>query len=191
MLAGRRPRIRRPVTATRSPSCCWPTSTAWARTATSCSGSTASGGRSRALTLEGQLALDDLQYENTGGDDPLSQPLGLHRWRRSARSAAALGWRAFYTQASSLAFRTLRSVRELHRRRRGTRPQLRRHGPALRHGQRAGAATRWLLTPELTAAAPGRGRDQRPLPRHPGGGRRRSRSSSSAWWSAPGGRRWA
>jgi hypothetical protein len=57
-------------------------------------------------TLQVQLGIDDLQYENTGG--PGRYP---NRWALTVTGfgplGRTLGWRAFYTQASSLAFRTL------------------------------------------------------------------------------------
>ncbi|MEP6688300.1 MAG: hypothetical protein ABJC36_08115 [Gemmatimonadales bacterium] len=56
--------------------------------------------------LEAQLAIDDLQYENTSGADRYP-----NRWALTVSAFGPLGrtlaWRALYTQASSLAFRTL------------------------------------------------------------------------------------
>ena len=56
-------------------------------------------------TLEVQLGLDDLQYENTTGATRYP-----NRWALTVSGFGPLGrtlaWRAFYTQASSLAFRT-------------------------------------------------------------------------------------
>ena len=82
----------------------------------------------------------------------------------SARWAAHLGWRAFYTQASSLAFRTLDPFESFTDAGVGTRPQLRRHGPAHAHGSACRAATRWLLTPELTLLRQGEGEINDPFP---------------------------
>ena len=70
-------------------------------------GSTPTGGRLAGLTLEAQLGLDDLQYEQTPDRRPLSQSLGVHRRRLRPAGPKSLGWRALYTQASSLAFRTM------------------------------------------------------------------------------------
>jgi len=60
----------------------------------------------RGVTLQTQLALDDLQYKNTSGPDryPNRWALTLSAFGPLGRT---LGWRALYTQASSLAFRTL------------------------------------------------------------------------------------
>jgi hypothetical protein len=57
-------------------------------------------------TLQAQIGIDDLQYENTSGDTRYPD-----RWALTVAGFGPLGrslaWRAFYTQASSLAFRTL------------------------------------------------------------------------------------
>ena len=60
----------------------------------------------RRATLQAQLGIDDLQYENTAGATRYPD-----RWALTVAGFGPLGrtlaWRAFYTQASSLAFRTL------------------------------------------------------------------------------------
>jgi hypothetical protein len=60
---------------------------------------------SHGLTLQGQLALDDLTYKDRG-----SSTRNPDRWAFTLMGLGPLGprasWRAFYTQASSLAFRT-------------------------------------------------------------------------------------
>jgi hypothetical protein len=57
-------------------------------------------------TLQAQIGIDDLQYENISGDTRYPD-----RWALTVAGFGPLGrslaWRAFYTQASSLAFRTL------------------------------------------------------------------------------------
>ena len=60
----------------------------------------------RRVTLQAQLGIDDLQYEQTSGADryPNRWALTLAAFGPLGRT---LGWRGFYTQASSLAFRTL------------------------------------------------------------------------------------
>lgn len=59
----------------------------------------------RRATLEAQLAIDDFQYQNRGDSGRLPD-----RWALTVAGSGPLGrilsWRAFYTQASSLAFRT-------------------------------------------------------------------------------------
>jgi hypothetical protein len=60
---------------------------------------------SRAVTLQGQFALDDLTYKDR--DSPTRNP---DRWAFTLMGFGPLGrrnsWRVYYTQASSLAFRT-------------------------------------------------------------------------------------
>lgn len=59
----------------------------------------------RGLTIQGQFALDDLTYQDRGS--PTRNP---DRWAFTIMAFGPLGsrhaWQAFYTQASSLAFRT-------------------------------------------------------------------------------------
>ncbi|MFL5402933.1 MAG: hypothetical protein ACJ8BF_08965 [Gemmatimonadales bacterium] len=59
----------------------------------------------RRATIQAQLAVDDFQYQNRGGPGRLPD-----RWALTLAAfgplGPTLGWRAFYTQASSLAFRT-------------------------------------------------------------------------------------
>ena len=123
----------------------------------------ASAGRA---TLEAQLALDDLQYENTSGATRYP-----NRWALTVAGfgplGRALGWRAFYTQASSLAFRTLDPFENFTDAGVGHRPQLRRHGPAHRSRSACRAAPRWLLTPELTLLRQGEGEINDPFPATP------------------------
>ncbi|HEU5039977.1 MAG TPA: hypothetical protein VFT84_04090, partial [Gemmatimonadales bacterium] len=113
-------------------------------------------------SLEAQLALDDLQYENTAGPDRYP-----NRWALTLAAGgplgARLGWRAFYTQASSLAFRTLNPFENFTTsgvglgRNFADQDQL-----TLRVGVPGG--TRWLLTPELTLLRQGEGRITDPFP---------------------------
>ena len=66
----------------------------------------------KGTTLEAQVGLDDLQYENTSGEDRYP-----NRWAFTFAAFGPMGsglsWRAFYTQASSLAFRTLNPYENL------------------------------------------------------------------------------
>jgi hypothetical protein len=59
----------------------------------------------RRTTFEAQLAIDDFQYQNRSDSGRLPD-----RWALTVAGSGPLGgrlgWRAFYTQASSLAFRT-------------------------------------------------------------------------------------
>ena len=60
----------------------------------------------KGTTIEAQVGLDDLQYEDTSGEDRYP-----NRWAFTVAAFGPVGsrlsWRAFYTQASSLAFRTI------------------------------------------------------------------------------------
>jgi hypothetical protein len=116
-------------------------------------------------TIQAQLGIDDLQYENpTGGD---RYP---NRWALTLAAFGPLGetldWRALYTQASSLAFRTLDPFENLTDggvglgRNFDDMDQL-----TLTVGVPRG--TRWLLTPELTLLRQGEGRINDPFPATP------------------------
>ncbi len=116
----------------------------------------------RALTLEGQLAIDDLQYENTGGAGRYPS-----RWAFTVAGSGPLGrrlgWRAFYTQASSLAFRTLSPFESFTDAGVG----LGRNFDDMDQATVTAtlpAGTRWLLTPEVTLLRQGEGRLTDPFP---------------------------
>ena len=116
-------------------------------------------------TIEAQLAIDDLQYKNRGG--PTRYP---DRWALSLAASgpigSALGWRAAYTQASSLAFRTLDPFENLTERGVG----LGRNFADM--DQLSVALTlpvlhRWLVSPDLTFQRQGEGRITDPFPASP------------------------
>ena len=117
------------ATATRSPCSSSPTSTGSAPTGTCCSASTDATASARRTTVEAQVGIDDLQYENPTGADRYP-----NRWAltlaalRAARPAPQLA-RALHPGVESR-LPHAGPVRELHRRRRGPRAQLRRQGPA-------------------------------------------------------------
>jgi hypothetical protein len=116
-------------------------------------------GRSR---LEAQLALDDLQYKNRGGSTRYPDRYAF-TLAASGPLGRALSWRALYTQASSLAFRTFTSAQAF-----------------LDGGVGIGrtdddydqtslfasipVASHWLLTPEATLLRQGEGRIADPAP---------------------------
>jgi hypothetical protein len=120
---------------------------------------------SRHATLQAQLAIDDLQYKNRGG--PTRYP---DRWALTLAAfgplGTDLGWRATYTQASSLAFRTLDAFENLTERGVGLgrnfadtdQLSLAVSMPVLRH---------WLVTPDLTLQRQGEGRIGDPFPATP------------------------
>jgi hypothetical protein len=116
----------------------------------------------RRATIEAQLAIDDIQYERTAGSDRYPS-----RWAFTLAAhgplGRALGWQAFYTQASSLAFRTLDPFESFTDagvglgRNFDNMDQL-----TLTAGVPRG--TRWLLTPELTLLRQGEGQLDDPFP---------------------------
>jgi hypothetical protein len=113
-------------------------------------------------TLEAQLAIDDLQYENTSGADRYP-----NRWALTVSAfgplGRTLGWRAFYTQASSLAFRTLDPFESFTDAGVG----LGRNFDDMDQITLTASVprgTRWLLTPELTLLRQGEGEINDPFP---------------------------
>ena len=126
----------------------------------------------RGPTLEAQLGLDDLQYENPTGESRYP-----NRWALTLAAHGPLGarlaWRGLYTQASSLAFRTLNPFENLTDGGVGL-------GRNFADMDRVTltvsvpAGTRWLVTPELTLQRQGEGEINDPFPTSAGaaGGRR-------------------
>lgn len=118
---------------------------------------------SRALTLEAQVALDDLTYQDRGS--PTRNP---DRWAFTLMGFGPLGgrasWRAYYTQASSLAFRTFDEQFQ----------DFTDDGVGIGRNfadndQLSLLVTlpvsgRWLVTPDLTILRQGEGRIQDPYP---------------------------
>lgn len=113
----------------------------------------------RRATIQAQLAIDDLQYEPDAGYP--------NRWALTVTGFGALGprlgWRAFYTQASSLAFRSGYRFEDLTDAGVGI-------GRNFADMDQVTAMVtlpvrgRWLLTPELTLLRQGEGRLTDPLP---------------------------
>jgi hypothetical protein len=118
---------------------------------------------SHSLTLQGQLALDDLTYQDRGS--PTRNP---DRWAFTVMGFGPIGhlssWRAFYTQASSLAFRTFDDQFQ----------DFTDAGVGIGRNfadndQLTGLVTipvtrNWLLSPELTLLRQGEGRITDPYP---------------------------
>ena len=113
-------------------------------------------------TLQAQLAIDDLQYENPGGATRYP-----NRWGLTVAGfgplGRALGWRAFYTQASSLAFRTLDPFENFTDAGVGIGRNFD-DMDQLTLTVSVPARTRWLLTPELTLLRQGEGAINAPFP---------------------------
>ena len=120
----------------------------------------------KGTTIEAQVGLDDLQYENTSGADRYP-----NRWAFTVAAHGPLGarlaWRGLYTQASSLAFRTIDPFENLTDGGVGL-------GRNFADMDRVTvtvsvpAGTRWLLTPELTLQRQGEGDIDDPFPASPG-----------------------
>ena len=119
----------------------------------------------KGTTLEAQVGLDDLQYENPAGEDRYP-----NRWAFTVAGFGPMGdrlsWRAIYTQASSLAFRTLDPFENLTDGGVGL-------GRNFADMDRVSltvslpVATRWLVTPELTLQRQGEGDINAPFPASP------------------------
>lgn len=117
------------------------------------------GGRT---TLQAQFGLDDFQYKNTSG--PTRYP------DRYAFTLMATGpfvermaWRAFYTQASSLAFRTANPIENFTDQGVGLGRNFDDDDQVTLTVTRP-VATHWLVTPELTLLRQGQGRINDPVP---------------------------
>jgi hypothetical protein len=116
----------------------------------------------KGTAVEAQVGIDDLQYENAG-DYP-------NRWALTVAAHGPLGsrlsWRALYTQASSLAFRTLNPFENLTD---GGVGLGRNFADMDRLTLTVGipAGTRWLVTPELTVQRQGEGDINDPFPASP------------------------
>jgi hypothetical protein len=119
----------------------------------------------KGTTLETQVGIDDLQYENPTGADRYP-----NRWAFTVAGFGPLGrrlsWRALYTQASSLAFRTLDPFENLTDGGVGL-------GRNFADMDRVTltvsvpVAARWLVTPELTLQRQGEGDINDPFPASP------------------------
>jgi len=116
----------------------------------------------RRLTLYGQFALDDIQYQNRSGPtrtpDRYAFTLG-----GSGPLAGNVAWRAAYTQASSLAFRTEPPFENFTDEGVGLGRSFA-DNDQLTLVVTAPVAQRWLLAPELTLLRQGEGRINDPMP---------------------------
>ena len=113
-------------------------------------------------TLEAQLAIDDLQYEHGSG-------VGRYpnRWALTVSAfgplGRTLGWRALYTQASSLAFRTLNPFENFTEAGVGLGRNFD-DQDQLSVTVTVPRGTGWLFTPELTLLRQGEGTINAPFP---------------------------
>jgi hypothetical protein len=119
----------------------------------------------KGTTLEAQVGIDDLQYENPTGEDRYP-----NRWALTVAGHGPLGarlsWRALYTQASSLAFRTIDPFENLTD---GGVGLGRNFADMDRVTVTVGIPVRdrWLLSPELTLQRQGEGDINDPFPASP------------------------
>lgn len=116
----------------------------------------------RRVTLQAQLGIDDLQYEQTSGANRYP-----NRWALTVAAfgplGRSLGWRGIYTQASSLAFRTIDPFENLTDAGVG----IGRNFDDMDQATVLVTVPRgsgWLLTPELTLLRQGEGRIDVPFP---------------------------
>ncbi len=116
----------------------------------------------RRTTFQAQVAIDDFQYQNDTGAGRFP-----HRWALTVSAfgglGSRLGWRALYTQASSLAFRTADPFESF------TDAGVGIGRNFADQDQVTFTVTlpfqnRWLLTPELTLLRQGEGRINDPFP---------------------------
>jgi hypothetical protein len=119
----------------------------------------------RQASFQLQLAIDDIQYQNRSG--PTRYP---DRWAVTLAGfgplGARFGWRALYTRASSLVYRTINPLENLTDAGVG----LGRNFPDMDQLTLLASAPiqdRWLLTPELTVLRQGEGRLDAPFPATP------------------------
>jgi hypothetical protein len=116
----------------------------------------------RRTTFEAQLALDDFQYQNRGGPGRLPD-----RWALTVAAFGPLGpvlaWRAFYTQASSLAFRTFNRFENFTDNGVGIGRNFS-DMDQLSLSVSVPLRGRWLATPDLTLLRQGEGAIEAPFP---------------------------
>jgi hypothetical protein len=119
----------------------------------------------RRTTFQAQLALDDFQYQNRS--DPGRLP---DRWALTLAAfgplGPLLGWRAFYTQASSLAFRTLNPFENFTDRGVGLGRNFS-DMDQLTFTLSIPVIGRWLASPDLTLLRQGEGAIDAPFPATP------------------------
>jgi hypothetical protein len=119
----------------------------------------------RRTILEAQLALDDFQYQNRS--DPATPP---DRWALTLAASGPMGrtlsWRAFYTQASSLSFRTFNPFENFTDAGVGIGRNFS-DMDQLTFTVSLPILARWLVTPDLTVLRQGEGAINQPFPATP------------------------
>jgi hypothetical protein len=116
----------------------------------------------RRTTVQGQLGIDDIQYKNRTG--PTRYP---NRYAFTLQATGPLrgrvAWRALYTQASSLAFRSFRSSEAFVEQGVGLGRSFA-DDDQITMSLTAPVTARWLINPELTLLRQGEGRLSQPVP---------------------------
>ncbi|MDQ3136228.1 MAG: hypothetical protein M3Q93_01410 [Gemmatimonadota bacterium] len=114
------------------------------------------------VTIQAQLGIDDIQYEDTAEGERIP-----NRWALTVAGfgplGSALGWRAVYTRASSLAFRTLDPFENLTDAGVGIGRNFA-DMDQLTVAVSAPRGARWLITPEVTLLRQGEGDINDPFP---------------------------
>jgi hypothetical protein len=116
----------------------------------------------RPVRLNAQLAIDDLQYKNRGGANRYPDRYAF-TLAASGPLAGSAGWRGYYTQVSSLAFRTFDPAQDFLD---GGVGIGRTYDDYDQFGLTVSVPVgpRWLVTPELGLIRQGEGRIQAPVP---------------------------
>ncbi len=113
-------------------------------------------------TLQAQLGLDDIQYQHRGSATRYPDRYAF-TLQGTGPLAGALAWRALYTQASSLAFRTFRPTERFTELGVGLGRSFA-DNDQVSLSLTAPVRRRWLLAPELTLLRQGEGRLDLPVP---------------------------
>lgn len=116
----------------------------------------------RRTTLQAQLGLDDIQYQNRGAATRYPDRYAF-TLQATGPLKGTVAWRALYTQASSLAFRTFRPTEAFLEQGVGLGRNFA-DNDQVTLALSAPLRRRWLVTPELTLLRQGEGRLTAPVP---------------------------
>jgi hypothetical protein len=116
----------------------------------------------RRMTLQGQLGLDDIQYQHRSSPTRYPDRYAF-TLQATGPLAGRLAWRAHYTQASSLAFRTFQQSESFTDQGVGLGRSFA-DNDQITMSVTAPVTSRWLVNPELTLFRQGEGRLSQPVP---------------------------
>ncbi|HSB55403.1 MAG TPA: hypothetical protein VLD58_13660 [Gemmatimonadales bacterium] len=116
----------------------------------------------RRTTLQAQLGLDDIQYQNRGSSTRYPDRYAF-TIQGTGPLSGRIAWRALYTQASSLAFRTFHATDAFTDQGVGLGRNFA-DNDQVTLSLTAPIRRRWLVTPELTLLRQGEGRLDLPVP---------------------------